>query len=111
MENNIYDMIIETFEEGIHIPLIRNGNFYTYIGVAVTRINNIPFENAVKYEINENNSKRITSQFIELTYQYFLQNNDYPNRNWYINHPILNLEFKSRPCNKSVARGLINEVM
>ena len=111
MENNIYDMIIETFKEGMHIPLIRNGKFYIYIGISNTTINGVFFPNAIHYKISDNSTKRITSQFIELTYQYLLQNNDYPNRNWYINHPILNLEFNSRPCNKSVARGLIEKVM
>ena len=110
MEDNIYDLIIETFQEEMHIPLLRNGRFYIYIGVALTRINNIPF-NAIQYKISDYNSKRISRNFIELTYEYLLQNNGYPDRNWYINHPILYLEFKSRPCNKSVARGLIETVI
>jgi hypothetical protein len=109
MEDNIFDLIIESFEEGMNIPLIRNGKFYIYIGVNVTRINNISF-NSIQYKISEHNSKRITRQFIELTYEYLLQNNNYPNRNWYVNHPTLYLELKSRPCNKTVARGLIETV-
>ena len=110
MEHNIYDLIIETFKEGMRIPLIRDGRFYIYIGVTATRINNIHFEYAISYKISKQNSKRITRQFIELTYQYFLEHGDYPNREWYANNPELNLEFKSRPCNKSVARGLIERV-
>ena len=108
---NIYNLIIETFEEGMHIPLIRNGRFYIYKDVATTRINNILFDDAIEYEISEHNSKRITRQFIQLTYEYLLQTNGYPDRNWYNNNPLLNLEFKSRPCNKSVARGLIETVI
>lgn len=110
MMNNIYDLIVETFREGMHIPLIRDGRFYIYIGIVNTRVNNVLF-NAIEYKISEHNSKKITRQFIELTYEYLLQTNDYPDRNWYINHPILCLEFKSRPCNKSVAKGLIETVI
>ncbi|MCA0350150.1 MAG: hypothetical protein LCH35_12925 [Bacteroidetes bacterium] len=108
---DIYGLIVETFEVGMPIQLIRNGYFYNYVGVGVTRVNNVFFENAIQYQIAGNNFKRITSQFIVLTYQYLLEHNDYPNRNWYINHPELNFEFASRPCNKSVARGLIQVVI
>lgn len=110
MEDNIYDLIIETFQEGMHIPLIRNARFYIYKGVNFTRINNIPFD-AIQYTISKHNSKRITRQFIELTHQYLLESNDYPDRNWYINHDNLHLEFRSRPCNKTVARRLIETVI
>lgn len=106
--DDIYNLITDFFEEGDNIQLIRNENFYTYIGMSSTKVNNITFPNSIKYQISPNKTKRITSQFIELTYQYFIENNgSYPNRNWYLNHDVLNFEFKSRPCNKSVARGLI----
>lgn len=108
---NIYDLIVETFKHGMHIPLTRDSRFYIYIGVADTKINNIPFEHAIQYKISKQNSKRITRQFIELTYQYFLKYNDYPDSNWYTNSPELYLEYKSRPCNKSVAKGLIKAVI
>lgn len=108
---DIYESIVETFNEGMHIPLILNGNFNVYIGISNTTINGVLFPNAIHYRISDNSTKRITSQFIELTYQYFLQNDDYPNRNWYLEHPELNYEYASRKCNYSVAQGLINTVI
>lgn len=110
MENTIYDLIVERFEHGMHIPLIRDGRFYVYIGVSSTIVINVLHQDAIHYKISEISSKRITRQFIELTYKYLLEKGVYPDRNWYVNHPILYLEFKSRPCNKSVARGLIETV-
>ena len=111
MENNIYDMIIETFEEGMHIPLIRNGKFYIYIGISNTTINRVFFPKAIHYRISDKSTKRISSLFIELTYEYYIQNIAYPNRNWYLEHPELNHEYVSRKCNYSVVQGLINTVI
>jgi hypothetical protein len=111
MEDNIFMLITQTFNEGMRIPLITVGRFYTYLGVSNTVINNELYFDAIHYRINQNNSKRITRLFIELTYQYYIQNNDYPSRNWYIQHEHLSYEYASRKCNYSIVQGLINIVL
>lgn len=105
---SIYDLIIETYTEGMHIPLIKRGKYYTFIEVSTTKINDIFYNRAIHYRISKENTKKITSVFIELTYRYYVENKSvFPNRNWYKIHPELKDEYKSRPCNYSVAQGLI----
>lgn len=112
MEDNIYGLIIETFEEGMHIPLIGNGNYNIYIGISNTTVNGVFFPNAIHYRISDISTKKITSLFIELTYGYYIQNNNtFPPRGWYINHDELNYEYKTRGCNYAVVQGLINTVL
>ena len=109
---DIYESIVETFNEGMHIPLIRDGKYYTFIGTEVTTVNGVDHVDAIHYRISATNTKRITHQFIELTYKFYQDNNnEFPNVDWYINHELLKYEYKSRPCNKSVARGLISKVL
>lgn len=110
MEENIFEMILQNIELEAQIPLSRPNHFNTYLGESMTRIQG-KMKNAIHYRISQNNSKRITSRFIELTYQYLMENNIYPNRNWYLNHEELGFEFASRQCNKSVAKGLIEMVL
>ena len=109
---NIYDEIIKKFKNGDKIPLLTNGKFDIYIETTSTKVNGIFYEKAILFEISVTNKKRITSEFIELTYQYYIKNNKcFPNRDWYINHNDLNYEYKSRPCNYAVAQGLINQTL
>lgn len=110
---NIYDLIVETFKEGMNIPLIREGKYYTFIEISTTVINKIKYDNAIHYRISEMNTKKITKVFIELTYEYYINssNNSFPNRSWYESHKLLKYEYKSRPCNYSVVKGLINTVL
>lgn len=108
----IYNSVITTFKKGDKIPLLTNGKFDIYIGTTSTKINGELYDKAILFEISETNKKRITSEFIELTYQYYIENNNcFPNRDWYKNHELLQHEYKSRPCNYSVAQGLINEIL
>lgn len=110
MENNIFDLIIETFVNGDNINLIRGGH-YEFIGEAETKVNGIPHHNAIHYRISATETKRITRQFIELTYQFYLENNfEFPNVNWYLDNNELMHEYISRRCNKSVARSFILRV-
>ena len=105
----IYDLIIQKFRKGMEIPLIRNGRYYTFIETSTTNVDRVFYDRAIHYRINNINTKKITALFIELTYEYYIQNqNIYPSRNWYETHEILKYEYKSRPCNYSVAQGLIN---
>lgn len=109
MEDNIYDLIVETFKKGMHIPLIRRGKYYTFIEISTTVVNNITYDNAIHYRISKVNTKKITKLFIELTYEYYFKSadNSFPSRKWYESHEILKYEYKSRPCNYSVVQGLI----
>lgn len=108
---NIFNEIKNKFKNGDKIPLLTNGKYDTYIGITSTRVNGEYFENAILFEISETNKKRITSEFIQLTYDYYKNNNDcFPSREWYKNNNQLSHEYKSRPCNYAVAQGLINEL-
>ncbi len=109
---NIYKSIIENFKEGNKIPLLTRNLSDIYLGTSSTIVNGQFYENAILFKISETNIKRITSEFIELTYQYFEENNkSFPNREWYKTHEKLSYEYKSRPCNYSVAQGLINAIL
>lgn len=104
----IYKSIIDTFKNGDKIPLITKGKFDTYIETTSTKVNGVFYEKAILYKISATNKKSITSKFIELTYEYFINNNYcFPNRYWYKNHDLLKYEDKSRPCNYSIVQGLI----
>mgnify|MGYP005850281703 CR=1 FL=1 len=108
----IYDLVIRKFIKEMEIPLIRNGKYYTFIETSTTNVNGIFYDRAIYYRISNINAKKITALFIELTYEYYVQHkNTYPSRNWYEAHEILKYEYKSRPCNYSVAQGLINTVL
>jgi len=109
---NIFNEITNKFKNGDKIPLLTKGRFDTYIDVTSTRVNGILNENAIQFKISETNKKRITSKFIELTYDYYINNkNCFPNRDWYENHDSLQHEYKARPCNYAVAQGLINSIL
>lgn len=109
---NIYNEITNKFENGDKIPLLTKGKSHTYIGITSTKVNGENFENAILFEISVTNKKRITSEFIQLSYDYYKNNNNcFPNRDWYKNHDLLKHEYKSRPCNYAVVQGLINEIL
>lgn len=108
----IYNEMTKKFREGDKIPLLTKGKSYTYIGTSSTKVNGKNFENAILFEISATNKKRITSEFIQLTHDYYKNNNNcYTNRDWYKNHDLLKREYNSRPCNYLVSQGLINEIL
>ncbi len=107
----IYDLIIRKFKQGMEIPLMRKGKYYTFIETTTTIVNEIFYDRSIHYRISDVNTKKITSLFIELTYEYYVQHKDtFPSRGWYEAHEILKYEYKSRPCNYSVVQGLINTI-
>jgi hypothetical protein len=109
---NIFNEITNKFKNGDKIHLLTKGKFDTYIETTSTKVNGIFYEKAILYEISKTNKKCITSKFIELTYDYFINNNyRFPDRDWYKNHELLKYEDKSRPCNYSIVQGLINEIL
>ena len=108
----IYNLIIKNFKEGDKIPLLTSNLSDVYLGTSPTKVNGQLHENAILFKISETIKKRITSEFIELTYQYFEENNkSFPNREWYKTHEKLSYEYNSRPCNYSVVQGLIMEAI
>ena len=109
---NIFNEITNKFKNGDKIHLLTKGKFDTYRGITSTKVNGENFENAILFEISATNKKRITSVFIQLTYDYYKNsNNCFPSRDWYRNQSKLSHEYKSRPCNYAVAQGLINEIL
>jgi hypothetical protein len=109
---NIYNEVTKKFKREDKIPLLTKGKSDTYIGTTSTKVNGKNFENAILFEISATNKKRITSEFIQLTYDYYKNNNNcFPKRDWYRVHNQLSHEYKSRPCNYAVAQGLIIEIL
>jgi hypothetical protein len=105
---NIFEIIINHFNENDLIPLDRQGYFYKYVEISSTRINGEEFQ-SITYEISLNNQKRITRKLIEETYKYYRTQKDFPDINWYRRE--FTFEIKSRPCNKSVAKRLIMTII
>ncbi len=105
---NIFESIITYFKENDLIPLERQGHFYTYIGVSTTKINGKKFK-SITYRISPTNQKRVTKELIEETFRYYKIHKEFPDINWYRRE--FPLELLSRPCNKSVAKGLIKTII
>jgi hypothetical protein len=101
---NILKLINELFAEDKTIQLKRNGSCYQYIGISETKINGIKYE-SISYEISQNNSKRVTKEFLIEVFNFYNENQYFPNIDWYKEH--FALEIISRPCNKSVAENFI----
>lgn len=109
---NIFNEITNKFSNSDKIPLLTKGKYDTYIETTTTKVNGTFFEKAILYEISKTNRKSITSEFIELTYDFFVNNNNsFPKRDWYKNHELLKYEDNSRPCNYSIVQGLINAIL
>lgn len=105
---NIFEIIINHFNENDLIQLRRQNHFYTYVGTSTTRINGKQFD-SITYKISSTNQKRITKEFIEETYKFYKIHKEFPDIDWY--RKEFPSEIKSRPCNKSVAKGLISAVI
>jgi hypothetical protein len=105
---NIFEEIIKILKENDRIPLKRKGHFYTYIGISKTKINGIEHD-SIAYRISEINKKRVSKELIVKAYEYFIKENEFPEIEWY--RQEFPFEIKSRPCNKSVAKGLIEIVL
>jgi len=105
---NIFKLIIIHFKKNDSIKLERRGHFYTYIGISETRINKVKFP-SITYKISTTNQKRVTKEFIDKTYEFYEIDKKFPDINWY--RKEFPSEIKSRPCNKSVAKGLIETIL
>lgn len=105
---DIFDEIITIFKKNDLIPLKRLNHFYKYIGKSTTKINGEEFQ-SITYGISSTNQKRVTRKLIEETYKYYKTHEEFPDINWYRRE--FPFEIKSRPCNKSVAKGLIKSII
>lgn len=107
---NIYDLIVETFEHGMEIPLIEGGNDI-YLSPTKTYFRGKQKDlDAIQYEIGENGEKKkVTRQFIEFTHMYYMDEGKFPDRSWYKNNTnkLIRFEYETRRCNYSVTQGLI----
>lgn len=109
---DIYKLIIKNFNDQDKIPLLTQNKYDIYLCTSSTKVNGQFHKEAISFEISKTNKKRITSQFIQLTYKYYEENKkSFPKREWYRTHKELSNEYKSRPCNYAVAQGLINETL
>ena len=111
---SIYDLIVETYKYGMEIPLIEGGND-VYLNPTKTYFRGKQNDlDAIQYEIGENGEKKkVTRQFIELTYKYYIDKSKFPDRNWYENNNngLIRFEYETRRCNYSVTQGLIKVVL
>ncbi len=97
----MFEQIIIHFNINDVIPNTNN----TYLGHGNTTLKGVQYR-SIKYS----NGKSISIDFINKTYQYYLENNNtFPNRLWYINN--FNFEYETRPCNKNVTKRLIETVL
>lgn len=99
-----FEDVIASLEKNPEIPLIRGG-FDTFIGAALTKIKGNLIENAIHYRISDTNSKRVTFDLIQDIYAYYQIYGSFPSKD-ILNQSHIH-ELKSRPCNYSVACGIV----
>ena len=99
-----FDVVINSLIDDPQIPLIRGG-FYTFIQATDTRINGKLIKKAIHYRISGTNSKRVTYNLISSMCDHYQIHGTFPSKK-ILNHTHL-YELKSRPCNYSVACGIV----
>lgn len=99
-----FDVVINSLLVDPQIPLIRGG-YDTFIEASNTRINGMLIKNAIHYRISDTNSKRVTFNLIYSIYDYYQIHGTFPSKNFLILKHMH--ELKSRPCNYSVALGIV----
>lgn len=99
-----FDVVINSLIDDPQIPLIRGG-YDTFIEACDTKIDGKLIKNAIHYRISETNSKRVTFNLICSIYDYYQIHGTLPSKNFLNNIHIH--ELKSRPCNYSVALGIV----
>jgi hypothetical protein len=102
------DRIGNLFEGSSKITLQRGGP-YNYLKQVSTKINGSYFKPAIEYQISEKNKKRVTIDLIENLYKHYKQNGKFLERNEL--KETFKTELKSRPCNYSVAKFIVNQLI
>ena len=76
---------------------LKRGGPYFYIGEEPTKINGKEYPFSFEYKISEKNKKRVTLELIVSIYHFYNEANK--------------LELKSRPCNYSVAKFIVEKLI
>jgi hypothetical protein len=105
---NLLSRINKLFIKDKTISLKRGGPYF-YIGEAPTKINGKVNEVAFEYKISGKNKKRVTLDLIESIYNFFKQNGRIQER--FELNETLKKELKSRPCNYSVAKFIVEQLI
>jgi hypothetical protein len=89
------------------ISLKRGGPYY-FIRQIPTKIDGKE-KVGLEYQISQRNKKRVTVELIEAVYSFRIQNGRIPERFELIE--TFNSELKSRPCNYSVAKFIVEQLV
>lgn len=106
--NDLHLQIDNLFQKNKVILLERGGPF-RYVKMASTKINGIVYKHAFEYEISKKNKKRITLLFIEYLFDHYKREKRILNRNEMI--IPFEKELHSRPCNYSVAKYIVKQLI
>lgn len=101
---NLLDLIVQNLKENEKIPL-KNGNSYTFLRKAATKINKKNFEHAFEYQISPKNKKKVTLEFIAFMKEYHDKLNQFPDKSLMLEN--FTHEICNRPCNITVAKYII----
>lgn len=102
------DRIARLFGNSKKIILQKGGPYY-FVKNSPTKIDKEIFEFAIEYQISEKNKKRVTINLIDCLYKNYQQNGKFLERNEL--KETFKIELKSRPCNYSVAKFIVNQLI
>jgi hypothetical protein len=102
------DRIEKLFKISQEITL-KKGGPYEFIKQCPTKIGGQPYEFAFEYQISEKNKRRVTLDLIGFLYILYQKNGKFIQRNELL-EPFIT-ELKSRPCNYSVAKFIVNQLI
>jgi hypothetical protein len=88
---------------------LKKGGPYYFINNCSTKIDKEIFEFAIEYQISEKNKKRVTIDLIDCLYKNYQKNGKFLER-YELKDPF-KIELKSRPCNYSVAKFIVNQLI
>lgn len=106
--SNLSKRINDLFKIDKTISLKRGGPYF-YIGEEPTKINGKEYPFSFEYKISDKNKKRVTLELIVSIYHFYNKNGRIPKR-FEINEAN-KLELKSRPCNYSVAKFIVEKLI
>ncbi len=106
---NQLEVRIENLFKKSEIITLTNGGPYKFIKLTSTKINGKVVESAFEYQISEKNKKRVTIDLIDCLYKNYQKNGKFLQRHE-LKDPF-KIELKSRPCNYSVAKFIVNQLI
>lgn len=108
IESINFDVVINSLICDPQIPLILGG-YYTFIEACDTKVDGKLIKKAIHYKISETNSKRVTFNLICSIYDYYQIHGTLPSKK-NLKHIHMH-ELESRPCNYSVACGIVRRLI